>query len=183
LVPCTTARLTGGPLRGRPRAPTRGRRRLLAANGLLRREAKGRADGEAKALLIVLAGRGLEPTATERQRIRAERDLGRLERWLAAAGTCADLAELLALPRAIPTQVGTIRGSNMVSRNAAIDQPHSPRQREAPTRACPLRRAEPRRRGPPAGLARAARTGRGAHRSFMHSRPSGCGPGGHCEAE
>ncbi len=57
-----------------------------------------RAEGEANALLIVLAGRNLEPTAAERQRILAERDLDRLERWLAAAGTCTDLAELLALP-------------------------------------------------------------------------------------
>jgi hypothetical protein len=57
-----------------------------------------RAEGEAAALLIVLVGRGLEPSDEERRRILEERDLGRLERWLAAAGTCADIAGLLALP-------------------------------------------------------------------------------------
>jgi hypothetical protein len=59
---------------------------------------EGRAEGRAEALLIVLAGRRLEPTEDERQRIRQERDLGRLERWLAAAPACADVAALLALP-------------------------------------------------------------------------------------
>ncbi|HSK03361.1 MAG TPA: hypothetical protein VK932_19050, partial [Kofleriaceae bacterium] len=59
---------------------------------------EGRAEGRAEALLIVLAARGLEPTEAERQRIQKERDLGRLERWLAAAPTCADVAELLAIP-------------------------------------------------------------------------------------
>ncbi|HSK03363.1 MAG TPA: hypothetical protein VK932_19060 [Kofleriaceae bacterium] len=49
-------------------------------------------------MLIVLAGRGLEPTEDERQRIRQERDLGRLERWLAAAPACADVSALLTMP-------------------------------------------------------------------------------------
>jgi hypothetical protein len=49
-------------------------------------------------LLAVLALRGLEPTEDERRRILGERDLGRLERWLAAAGSCADVAQLLAVP-------------------------------------------------------------------------------------
>jgi hypothetical protein len=60
--------------------------------------AEGEVQGCAKALLIVLVGRGLEPSDGERERILAERDMGRLERWLAVAGTCADVAELLALP-------------------------------------------------------------------------------------
>jgi hypothetical protein len=64
----------------------------------LAERAEGEAAGEAKALLIVLAGRGLEPSDGERRRILEERDVGRLERWLAVAGTCADVAELLALP-------------------------------------------------------------------------------------
>ena len=58
---------------------------------------EGRAEGRAEALLIVLAGRGLVPTEAERHRILEERDLGRLERWLAAARTCADIAGLLAM--------------------------------------------------------------------------------------
>jgi hypothetical protein len=49
-------------------------------------------------LFAVLAARGLEPTEDERRHLLEERDLGRLERWLAAARTCADTAELLAVP-------------------------------------------------------------------------------------
>jgi len=65
-------------------------------------EARGRVEGEsegrAEGLLIWLAGRGLEPTEAERRRILGERDLGRLERWLAAARACTDIAALLAVP-------------------------------------------------------------------------------------
>jgi hypothetical protein len=72
------------------------------AEGEAAGNAKARAEREAKglagALLIVLAGRGIDPTEGERQLIVEERDLGRLQRWLAAAGTCANFAELLALP-------------------------------------------------------------------------------------
>lgn len=46
----------------------------------------------------MLSLRGLEPTEDERRRILAQRDLGRLGRWLAAAPTCAGVAELLAVP-------------------------------------------------------------------------------------
>ncbi|HWO24574.1 MAG TPA: Uma2 family endonuclease [Kofleriaceae bacterium] len=60
--------------------------------------AEGRAEGLVKGVLAVLAGRGLEPTAAERRRLLEEREPGRLERWLAAAGTCADIAALLAVP-------------------------------------------------------------------------------------
>jgi hypothetical protein len=49
-------------------------------------------------VLTVLAARGLEPTADERRRLLEEHDVGRFERWLAAAGTCADVAALLAVP-------------------------------------------------------------------------------------
>jgi hypothetical protein len=66
--------------------------------GRMEGEAAGKADGLAKVLLAVLGARGLEPTEDEHRRLLAERDLGRLERWLAAAGTCSDLAGLLALP-------------------------------------------------------------------------------------
>jgi hypothetical protein len=60
--------------------------------------AAGKAQGLAKGLLVVLAARGLEPTKAERRHLLAERDPRRLERWLAAAGTCADIAGLLAVP-------------------------------------------------------------------------------------
>ncbi len=59
--------------------------------------AEGRAEGQAEALLIVLAARGFVPAEDERRRIRQERDLGRLERWLAAAPACTDVAALLAI--------------------------------------------------------------------------------------
>ena len=61
-------------------------------------EARGRAEGRAEGLLAVLVLRSLEPTQEEHRRILAERDPGRLERWLAAARTCTDVAQLLAVP-------------------------------------------------------------------------------------
>jgi hypothetical protein len=57
-----------------------------------------RAEGRAEALLVVLAAGGLEATEAERRRILEERDLGRLDRWLAAARTCVDIAALLTIP-------------------------------------------------------------------------------------
>ena len=57
-----------------------------------------RAEGRAEALIIVLAEGVLEPTEDERRRILEERDAGRLERWLAAARTCADVAGLRPAP-------------------------------------------------------------------------------------
>jgi hypothetical protein len=64
--------------------------------------AEGRAEGRAEALaegvLVVLAGRGLEPTEDEHRALLGERDVSRLARWLAAAGACTDVARLLAVP-------------------------------------------------------------------------------------
>jgi len=68
------------------------------AEGEAAGEAKGRAEGRAEALVMMLTRRGLEPTEDERRRILQERDLGRLGRWLSAALTCTDIAELLAVP-------------------------------------------------------------------------------------
>ena len=64
----------------------------------LAERAEGQAEGRAEALLIVLAARGLAPTEEERRRILGERELGRLERWIAAVRDCADVAGLLAMP-------------------------------------------------------------------------------------
>ena len=55
-----------------------------------------RAEAKAEALLTVLASRGLVASAAERARILEERDLAVLERWLAASGTSASIAALLA---------------------------------------------------------------------------------------
>jgi hypothetical protein len=60
--------------------------------------AEGVATGMVRALLAVLAGRQLEPTAAERERILSERDPDRLERWLAAAVTCTSISALFAEP-------------------------------------------------------------------------------------
>ncbi|HSK04458.1 MAG TPA: hypothetical protein VK932_24555, partial [Kofleriaceae bacterium] len=72
------------------------------ARGRVEGEARGRTEGEARGraegLFVVLALCGLDPTEDERHRILAERDPGRLARWLAAARTCADVATLLAVP-------------------------------------------------------------------------------------
>ena len=70
--------------------------RLRRHPEFLAERAEGRAEGRAEALLVVLASRGLEPSEDERRRILEERDLARLERWLATAATCADVAGLLA---------------------------------------------------------------------------------------
>jgi Putative restriction endonuclease len=66
------------------------------AKGRVEGLAVGEAKGRAESLLIVLASRGLVPTEAERHRILEESDLGRLDRWLAAAATCAGVAALLA---------------------------------------------------------------------------------------
>ncbi len=68
------------------------------AEGRAEARAEGEARGRAEGVLAVLAVRGLEPTEDERRRILGERDPGRLERWLAAARTCPDVARLLAGP-------------------------------------------------------------------------------------
>jgi len=56
------------------------------------------AEGEARALLIMLRGRGIVVPDPVRERILAERDSARLERWLEKAGTSATVAELLDEP-------------------------------------------------------------------------------------
>ncbi len=66
------------------------------AKGEARGEARGKTEQARAALLQVLRRRGLELTADQRQRIAAETDLGRLERWLDSAVTAATLAEIFA---------------------------------------------------------------------------------------
>lgn len=53
------------------------------------------AEGEARALLTVLRSRGIEVSDSARERILAEKDPKRLERWLEKAGTSATLTEVL----------------------------------------------------------------------------------------
>jgi Uma2 family endonuclease len=68
------------------------------AEGKAEGKAQGKAEGKAEAVLGVLALRKLSVDDTARERILGERDLVRLERWLARAMTCATLAELFAEP-------------------------------------------------------------------------------------
>jgi len=56
--------------------------------------AQGRAEGEALALLTVLRGRGIAVPDAVRERILAEREPARLERWLEKAGTASTIAEV-----------------------------------------------------------------------------------------
>jgi hypothetical protein len=58
-------------------------------------EAKGEAKGKREALLLVLEGRGLSITRPQRAAILACDDLVKLDRWIAASGTAASVAELL----------------------------------------------------------------------------------------
>ncbi|MFB4315532.1 hypothetical protein [Actinomadura sp. 21ATH] len=57
--------------------------------------AEGEANGEVKSLLIVLAARGLEPSADQRARIESCDDLGQLEVWLKRAVTAESVGEVL----------------------------------------------------------------------------------------
>jgi hypothetical protein len=55
---------------------------------------EGLAEGEAKALLAVLAARGLDPTESERERIRTSTDHEQLLTWTARAATATSTAEV-----------------------------------------------------------------------------------------
>ncbi|MFB8419120.1 hypothetical protein ACFC63_26805 [Streptomyces albidoflavus] len=55
-----------------------------------------RAEGEARALLLVLRGRGFDVPSETEQAISACRDRAALERWLSRAGTAANLDEVFA---------------------------------------------------------------------------------------
>jgi hypothetical protein len=56
---------------------------------------EGRAEGEARALLTVLRGRGIAVPDAARERILAETDPARLERWIEKAAVAVSFAEVL----------------------------------------------------------------------------------------
>ena len=56
------------------------------------------AEGEARALLTVLRGRGIAVPDAARERILAQKDPERLERWLEQAIVAASLADVLDEP-------------------------------------------------------------------------------------
>jgi flagellar biosynthesis/type III secretory pathway protein FliH len=66
------------------------------AEGVRRGEAKGLRRGKAEAVIALLAARRVRLNHTLRNRILGERDLARLERWLARALACTSAAEFLA---------------------------------------------------------------------------------------
>ena len=56
---------------------------------------EGRTEGQAKALLTVLRVRGVAVPAAVRKRIRAEKELKKLERWLEKAVVATSLEEVI----------------------------------------------------------------------------------------
>jgi Uma2 family endonuclease len=58
----------------------------------------GLREGQARALLAVLAARGLPVADADRDRILGEHDPERLDSWVASAVTCTSMAELLGEP-------------------------------------------------------------------------------------
>jgi len=74
-------------------------RALLAKhNPVLEASLSALATGFAKAIIALLAARGIALDGATRARILAERDPDRLERWTARGATCATAAELFAEP-------------------------------------------------------------------------------------
>ena len=57
--------------------------------------AQGEAKGEARALLVALRVRGIPVPAIARERILAEKDPERLDRWVERAVVAASIAEVL----------------------------------------------------------------------------------------
>ncbi len=57
---------------------------------------EGKAEGKAEAVLVVLAARGIEITAAQRERVLARVDTRQLDAWLRSALTTPSVAALLA---------------------------------------------------------------------------------------
>jgi Uma2 family endonuclease len=96
-----------GRAKGRAEGRAKGRAEGLAkgraegrAKGRAEGLAEGRAAGWAEAILGVLVARGMSPDREARERIVAERDPARLQRWLERVGTCRSVAELFVEPEA-----------------------------------------------------------------------------------
>jgi hypothetical protein len=70
--------------------------RTYFGQGLAQGEASGEVKGEARALLAVLAARGLEVDTATRERILGCIDPGLLERWITRAVTASSLGEVFA---------------------------------------------------------------------------------------
>jgi Uma2 family endonuclease len=66
--------------------------------GFVQGKAEGEAKGKADGIIRFLVARGVSPDATARERILAEQDFSRLDRWIVRAASCGSIAELLAEP-------------------------------------------------------------------------------------
>jgi Uma2 family endonuclease len=64
------------------------------AEGRAEGKTEGRAEGKAESLMIVLAARGFVLDEVTRARLLGERDMQRLDRWIARAMTCETIDEL-----------------------------------------------------------------------------------------
>jgi hypothetical protein len=64
------------------------------AEGRAQGKVEGKVEGKAEALIMVLTARGLVIDEVTRTRLLGERDVDRLDRWIARATTCQTLAEL-----------------------------------------------------------------------------------------
>ena len=65
------------------------------AEGEAEGEAKGLLQGEARAVLTVLRARGIAVSEAARERIFAQKEPERLERWLEKAAVAASIAEVI----------------------------------------------------------------------------------------
>lgn len=59
---------------------------------------RGRADGEVRAVLLMLKARGLAVSEEARQRMVACQDIAQLDCWAERAATVSDVAELFVEP-------------------------------------------------------------------------------------
>ncbi|MBI5517048.1 MAG: hypothetical protein HY909_24935 [Deltaproteobacteria bacterium] len=63
-------------------------------------EAKGKAEGEARAVLKVLSARGLAVTEAQAAKVLACQDLAQLDAWLRAVASVPSMEALLGIPSA-----------------------------------------------------------------------------------
>ena len=64
----------------------------------LKEHSEGYREGLARAVIVVLRAHGIAVSDEERERILAEKNLGRLERWLERVALAASLADVLDEP-------------------------------------------------------------------------------------
>jgi Uma2 family endonuclease len=86
-----------GEVKGRAEGEAKGRAEGRA-EGLAEGKAKGRAEARAEAVIAVLTAHGVSLDLASRERILAESNQARLDRWIVRAASCATVDELFADP-------------------------------------------------------------------------------------